>query len=444
MNILEFIKSLFFPRLMKRHRYMSLLIAICLFILEMYLIVAPSNYYYINHTHDLVVESDLYYLQSILNISETEEFDNLVKELQSKAIRSGSVDLINHDLKFDSIVSKDSIGVISIDKSTNTYLFNNNPTNITITNSDLTVEASDGSIIINNVDNKKISIDNIKNDTKIKLLNITQTDRGNLVINGTNYDYIITSSSPEVLVIDNNIYVDSFKTDLSINDDEKLLINLTINENVSYYKKEYVYTNENNKKIHLTFIIDLDAQTLAQSTVEYDEKIHQNILNEEYYYITIANNYISYQAHPKGIDAALKTSETKLQSAQIMVPYSNTGEFSINDLQTSDVPEYLLSKLEIGYALFASSSLELQMFIYCIVFTFVVSILFFILFRKNGRLKTLKEYYNIASIANIIPSIVCFIIMWFSPVLVGSIYLFVFAVYYLLVLYRINNSPEAI
>ena len=77
-------------------------------------------------------------------------------------------------------------------------------------------------------------------------------------------------------------------------------------------------------------------------------------------------------------------------------------------------------------------------------FTLIVALLFSLLFRKNGRLKKFKEYYNIASIANFVPLIITFIFTWFNPAWFGTVYLTVFTIYYLFVLYRINNSSELV
>ena len=119
MKVIDFIKALFIPREMKRFRYMSVLFAICLFVLEMYLVLIPSSSYYKRNAHKMVEESDLYYLQSIANIKETEDLSSLVKELQSKKIRSGSENITNSDLAFDELNIKNdekSIGILSKNK----------------------------------------------------------------------------------------------------------------------------------------------------------------------------------------------------------------------------------------------------------------------------------------------------------------------------------------
>lgn len=450
MKVIDLIKALFFPRDMKKLRYMSVLFAICLFVLEMYLIVCPANSYYRRTTHDLVVENDLYYLQSILNIKETESLSSLVKELQSKNIRSGSVELTDYDLAFDSlnIDSSDgaSLGILQKNSEETEWLFNNANTSISVNGDDKPeIKFTDDGIILNNVSNKKILFEGISETDKPELVIISCTDKGELKINGKTYDILVRSSSPTISIKDNNIYFDGEYTGCAVNDNAKVVYYFIPNNNVYYYTREYTYTNENGVVNHLNFVINTKAESLNDVLVEYSDTEFPNIKDDDYYFITIASSFVSYQANPKGIeDLEITRGDKTLQTATVMVPYSNAGEFTFDGLKVENFSEYLLGKLEIGYQILAASSIKFQMFIYCIVFTLIVTLLFSLLFKKNGRLKTFKEYYNIASLANIIPSIIAFIMMWINPVLVGSSYLFIFSVYYLFVLYRINNSPEIV
>ena len=111
--------------------------------------------------------------------------------------------------------------------------------------------------------------------------------------------------------------------------------------------------------------------------------------------------------------------EVTLQSI-ILATYFANSPINTEDFTTETFGSYFLGKLEEGYKVLAVQSFNITTFIYCIIFTFVVTLLFFLLFKRNGRLKTLKEYYNIAAIANIVPTFVCFVIAWFNPILFGS------------------------
>ncbi len=447
MKIIDFIKSLFFPREMKRHRYMSLLFAICLFVLEFYLIIAPASSYYKRHTHELVEENNLYYLQSISKMMETEDLDKFVKELQSKGVRSGSEKITDSDLAFDSLKADNSVlGIIRKDAESDVWLFNDKSTSVrydTTSDEKPIITATTGGIIINNVSQKMISIEGVTENDNIELVTVTSTDDGKLKINNETTKVLITSSEPVISLDGTDIMIDDTFTGKSVSENAKVVFYFVPNYDVYFYEKEYVYTNDLGEKNHILFTINTKATSLDECTHEYSEEAYPNIEDENYFFVNIASTFVSYQANPKGIDdLKIDKNGTTLQCASIMVPYSNTGEFTFDGLQTKDFANYLLSKLEIGYTLFAVQSLDLQIGIYCLVFTLIVTCLFFLLFKKNGRLKTFREYYNIASLANIVPAIISFVLMWINPLYVGSSYLFIFSIYYLFVLFRINNSPE--
>lgn len=78
------------------------------------------------------------------------------------------------------------------------------------------------------------------------------------------------------------------------------------------------------------------------------------------------------------------------------------------------------------------------MFLMPLIFIFM----FWLVFKRTGRLKYFKEYYNIAAISSIAPLLLTFVAAWFLPDVIEW-YIFIFAVYYIYVLYRINNAPDA-
>ena len=68
MVVWNFIKSLFMPREMARHRFMPVLVAICLFVCSSYLLLLPARYYYLHNTTKLVDKNNLFYMQSIRDL----------------------------------------------------------------------------------------------------------------------------------------------------------------------------------------------------------------------------------------------------------------------------------------------------------------------------------------------------------------------------------------
>ena len=70
-----------------------------------------------------------------------------------------------------------------------------------------------------------------------------------------------------------------------------------------------------------------------------------------------------------------------------------------------------------------------------------VILLMWLILRKNGSLKRFKEYYNIASIVSILPTLIAFGISWFWPQVV-NFYITAFMMYYLIIIFRINALPN--
>ena len=77
----------------------------------------------------------------------------------------------------------------------------------------------------------------------------------------------------------------------------------------------------------------------------------------------------------------------------------------------------------------------------CILFPLIISLLFWLCFKKNGQIKRFKEYFNVCAISTIIPAILCFIVAWFYVYIV-EYYVFIFSLYFLFVIFRINTDKQ--
>ena len=62
-------------------------------------------------------------------------------------------------------------------------------------------------------------------------------------------------------------------------------------------------------------------------------------------------------------------------------------------------------------------------------------------FQAHRKTAVLQEYYNIAAIASLVPLLIVFVIAWFLPVVINW-YTFAFGLYYLFILYRVNNAGK--
>ncbi|HOH18218.1 MAG TPA: hypothetical protein PK087_02715, partial [Bacilli bacterium] len=74
----------------------------------------------------------------------------------------------------------------------------------------------------------------------------------------------------------------------------------------------------------------------------------------------------------------------------------------------------------------------------CVLFPFLMILIFWLFFRRNGRLTQFREYFNIAALSSVVPFLITFAVScFFQPIL--NAYIFIFSIYYLFILYRINN-----
>lgn len=136
-----------------------------------------------------------------------------------------------------------------------------------------------------------------------------------------------------------------------------------------------------------------------------------------------------------------KDDETKLVSSTVQG--ATYKECEIDFASYNNANELLDG---VGYAL-----AKLYGNMYVTYFTFTSALMIFLLplglilimwllFRKNGSLKRFKEYYNVAAIASIVPTLIAFGVSWFWPQVV-NFYVTVFMIYFLFVIMRINAIP---
>ena len=238
------------------------------------------------------------------------------------------------------------------------------------------------------------------------------------------------------------------------NDDGVIILtcdNLAIDDKgKSFYENDIVYINDNSITINIHVVIDLFVTSTDEANYNptkefvYSEEKFPNIETNEYYLLILWPGALYYQAHPQGVTKANIThGETVLRESYSNASFNDIGFNTIHFENAGDkAGDYLVQQIKVGYIPSYTNSYSLLTFFFCVIFPLLLVFLFWIFFRKTGRLKTFKEYYNIAALASIIPTIVTFIAIWFAPGIISNLYLFGFSAYYLFVLYRINNSAN--
>lgn len=104
---------------------------------------------------------------------------------------------------------------------------------------------------------------------------------------------------------------------------------------------------------------------------------------------------------------------------------------------------YLASRLMDGFIPIINNQLSFNALIYGVFYSLLIVFMVWLISKRNGRLKTFKEYYNIAGISSIVPLVAFFALAWFIPG-VSQFYSFAFALFYLFMVFRINNMPEIV
>ncbi|MDD3123584.1 MAG: hypothetical protein PHC62_08760 [Candidatus Izemoplasmatales bacterium] len=218
----------------------------------------------------------------------------------------------------------------------------------------------------------------------------------------------------------------------------------------NFYENDIVYVNDENITIKIHFVIDLydtiegEASYSPSEKFTYTEEAFPDLETTEYYLIILWPGSLYYQAHPYEIANASITRNDKI----ITESYTNAS-FSTIGFDTKNLGgngtvagAYLVQQISTGYIPNYTNSYSLLTFFFCVIFPLILVFLFWIFFRKTGRLKAFKEYYNIAALASIVPTLVTFVAIWFAPGIISNLYLFGFSAYYLIILYRINNSAN--
>lgn len=461
MKFVEILKSLFIPKKMVKYRSTTVFFAIIIFILSSYLLVVPADYKVKHSFNKNIEENNILYLQAIQNIPEgNKEVENIFKELYEKKLSVTSDDrlLQSSNMVFNKLNKADSsaLGVITKSKD-NKWVFDEQITEILVPeNSTIPYfDIKDGKLLVNNVELSdteltgkvetiKVSV-NSKTGYFVLNSNITD-DEGNTFEKITNISF--TKNDVNVKVVDGYVYINDVNTEFKTNASHVVFYYEPTN--VEYYENSFEYTNDLGKKINFTFVVDLSQKGdlyNPNESFKYSEEKFPNITTTEYYLVLLTYNQLYYQAHPNGIDEkkiedATTNNDDVLRATSAQNFFTSVNFNSDSFENTKLAKETLIKILKQGYVSKYNTMYSIITFIYTVIFPLFITFIFWLFFKKNGKLKKMREYYNIAGVTNIACSLFVFVILWFYPDGIGNLYPFIFALYYLFVLYKINSSRE--
>ena len=442
--VINFIKSLFFPRMMSRHRNNSIIIAIVLAVLTVYLFMWPTQSYYKRNTHKLVLKENLESLQVFEYFPTTgenlQEFVGRINEKEIVLDSDNTIKCNNMGSKSATITTSNKlIGLVAKDYYNNGLWYFKTSTYSEAGVNEITqtpsITSNDGSINLNEISNVPIEIDGINGGDIIDTIKISLNNRSRLLINDVIYnskDILITDSNIEFSENNDYLVVNGIQTEYRLN-----------NYTVIYYvyNSNFSYMGEDGYVKNIKFIIDLSTNYVQSYDYKYDKDtgFSGNLDTTEYYYLMMNKAGLYYQAHPLGVeDANILHNNKKIESSALVSGY-NQISVNFDDLSESNFASKFLTLIEIGYVDNIRTQYLFVTLLDVILMPFIFSFLFFILFKKNGRLKKFKEYLNIASISSILPILISFTVLWFYPPVFSYVFLISFGVWYLFSIYRINS-----
>lgn len=273
------------------------------------------------------------------------------------------------------------------------------------------------------------------------------------------YNYNVLREIPDRSDI-NQVVSDLLALECVVKDGVELTCgNLETENGYALYERQIEFEAEGIKK-RITFVIDLfDIQNVylerPDAKINYDPKEKfvlseagpfRNEENVENYLIIFWSDALYFQAHPYGTDELNITHNGNFLRTDTMKIFykNNISEFSLkSEANGPAFGKFLLEQFIIGN----ENTLKLRAytlaFLVGVFFTLIIVLIIWVFFRKNGKLKTVKEYYNIASLVAIPVFIVFFFILWFAPQAI-NIFIFIFSLLYLLVIYSINTTKELV
>lgn len=192
-------------------------------------------------------------------------------------------------------------------------------------------------------------------------------------------------------------------------------------------------------------------ETLRSKTAEELQVLLDEVSRFDYFnistsasvrdYLMVFNpTYLDYQIPLYDLEGEERpinqTSASILYSQDVtfdMTAYQNIDEFG------NEITEIIMNI----YIITIQGRYTINAILMVLLYPAMIILILWLFFRRNGNLKTFKEYYNIAAITSVVPTLVSFGLLWIFPEMI-SLYGILLSVFYIFVLYRINLTPQEV
>lgn len=232
---------------------------------------------------------------------------------------------------------------------------------------------------------------------------------------------------------------DKLTTDLNkIRDDYKTMYPDDSEAKMNYVSYIYYVDNLNNKETTLEQLHNIEEKELEkqmQSISNYD-LFGIKTSGDDYLLIFLKTSMVSQ------IPYYDKTTEKTTYPA--LSSYYNVSKMNFDFSDKTSLKAFGTYLSELMFEPLSNTDQTeylLQVVGYVLIFPAIFVLLLCWSMKKRGVMKTYKEYYNVASIASILPLLITFILAWFIPK-VAPIYGALFCVFTLFAFIKINSTPE--
>ncbi|NLH55210.1 MAG: hypothetical protein GX482_06880 [Acholeplasmataceae bacterium] len=227
-----------------------------------------------------------------------------------------------------------------------------------------------------------------------------------------------------------------------------------VNLETNFKEYEIVYEKDGIKKHIHVFFDFYDQEKEEEPAIDLEKEFsienekYEYVENEEHYFIVFTKKYLYFQAHQLEMGDKEKDMEIT-HNEERLVLFRDDGldyakfmpGFSLKLEDGDEFGDYVIDMYLGGLSEYYRPMSFIITFLVSIVFLLLMVLLFWLFFRKTGRLQRFKEYFNTAAIASIIPLLLTFGLAWIFPIILNY-YIFIFSLFYLFALFRINNMPK--
>ncbi|MGD9604589.1 MAG: hypothetical protein AB7V00_00355 [Bacilli bacterium] len=219
-----------------------------------------------------------------------------------------------------------------------------------------------------------------------------------------------------------------------------------VTKEISFITNGEDYATPVTKKIHFIVENNGEEDSSFDPLTDFDLEHYPYEDNVEHYFVLLTNYYMYYQAHQRGLGELEKKhndiSLTEISTTLFYEGYIPTFKLSSSSPETDGylMGTYIIDQIIVGLAAYARSTAFMNTILICILFPLLMILIFWLFFKRNGRLTQFREYFNIAALGSVVPLVITFGVSWIFPQILNA-YIFLFSIYYLFILYRINNSP---